>query len=233
MSNSHYTGTELDVFAQGHNWKAYLRELIGPYLRGNVLEVGAGIGATTCAFRGDRQSSWTALEPDPRLAAQLRARVANALLEVEVHVGDIASLPEQPAFDCALYVDVLEHIADDRSELEQVAARVVSGGIVVVMSPAHQVLYTVFDEAIGHHRRYDRGQLLAIGPPSLDLVRSQYLDSVGLLLSAGNRFLLRSAAPTLSQVLFWDRWCVPVSRIVDRLTLGHVGKSILAVWRKR
>jgi len=233
MSNSHYIGTELDTFAHAHNWKAYLRDLIGPYLRGRILEVGAGIGATTCTFRDDRQSSWTALEPDRRLAEQLRARVADGMLDVKVHVGDVSSLPERPEFDCALYVDVLEHIEDDRAELEQVAARVVRGGVVIVMSPAHQALYTPFDQAIGHYRRYDRRQLVASGPPSLDLFRSQYLDSVGLLLSVGNRFVLRSATPTLSQVLFWDRWCVPVSRSLDRLTLGKVGKSILTVWRKK
>jgi SAM-dependent methyltransferase len=233
MSHTHYRGTELDTFAHAQNWKAYLRALIGPYLRGRILEVGAGIGSTTCTFRDDRQSSWTALEPDRRLADQLRARVVDAKLDVRVHVGDITSLPEQPAFDCALYVDVLEHIEDDKAELEQVAARVVQGGVVVVMSPAHQALYTSFDAAIGHYRRYDRRQLMASGPLSLAPFRSQYLDSVGLLLSAGNRFLLRSANPTLSQVLFWDRWCVPVSRALDRLTLGKVGKSILTVWRKK
>jgi SAM-dependent methyltransferase len=232
MSSSHYVGGELDVFAQALNWKAYLRQLIGPYLRGRVLEVGAGIGATTCVFRDDRQSSWMALEPDERLAEVLRSRVADAGLTVDVRVGDIRSLAEREAFDTVLYVDVLEHIADDRGELERAVARIVSGGAVVVMSPAHQALYSPFDAAIGHHRRYDREQIARLQPEGLRLQDVRYLDSVGLVLSAGNRLWLKSATPTLSQVLFWDRWCVPVSRTLDRLTFGRLGKSILAVWRK-
>jgi hypothetical protein len=30
----------------------------------------------------------------------------------------------------------------------------------------------------------------------------------------------------------WDRLCVPISRFLDRLFLGHFGKSVLAVWQK-
>jgi hypothetical protein len=34
------------------------------------------------------------------------------------------------------------------------------------------------------------------------------------------------------QILLWDRMGVPVSRILDPLLGGRVGKSVLAVWRK-
>jgi SAM-dependent methyltransferase len=231
MSGNLYIGTELDVFAHAGNWKAYLRQLIAPYLRGDVVEVGAGIGATTCAFRDAGQASWLALEPDPRLAAQLRARVAGLAWPVDVSEAFLSSLPGEARFDCALYVDVLEHIEDDAGELSRAAARLRPGGALVVLSPAHQALYSPFDAAIGHYRRYSKQQLAAVAPASARLVHIQYVDSIGLAVSAGNRLLLRSAAPTLAQVLFWDRWCVPVSRRLDRTLGGRLGKSVLAVWR--
>lgn len=231
MSSVQYPGTELDVFAHARNWKAYLRELMSPWLRGHVLEVGAGIGGTTSAFRDNAQESWTALEPDGSLAERLRARVFDARLPVDVRVGSLASLPENRRFDCILYIDVLEHIEDDAGELRLAGQRLAPSGAIVVLSPAHQALYSPFDAAIGHHRRYSRRQLTAITPETLRLVHTQYIDTVGLLLSAGNRLVLKSAAPSLAQVVFWDRRCIPLSRRLDRLLGGRVGKSVLAVWR--
>ena len=39
-----YAGTELNVFAHALNWKKYYAGVIRPYVKGRVLEVGAGLG---------------------------------------------------------------------------------------------------------------------------------------------------------------------------------------------
>jgi len=59
-----------------------------------------------------------------------------------------------------------------------------------------------------------------------------YLDAAGMLASAGNRLLLRSAMPTERQILTWDRLLVPVSRLIDPIFAGRVGKNVLGIWRK-
>jgi protein-L-isoaspartate O-methyltransferase len=60
-----YVGTELELFCDANNWKAYFRDLLAPYPGGDVLEVGAGVGATTRVLCDGLQTSWLALEPDP------------------------------------------------------------------------------------------------------------------------------------------------------------------------
>ena len=65
-----YVGTELDLFAQATNWKKYLQSVVSPFLTGDVLEVGAGIGTTTRAFSDGSASTWLCLEPDGDLAAR-------------------------------------------------------------------------------------------------------------------------------------------------------------------
>jgi 2-polyprenyl-3-methyl-5-hydroxy-6-metoxy-1,4-benzoquinol methylase len=232
MSATTYVGTELDVFAHARNWKAYLRDVASPYLRGDVLEVGGGIGETTCAFLSEAQASWTALEPDVRLASRLQKRVSSLPRDVRVVAGTIAALHTGPLFDCIVYIDVLEHIERDRDELEAAADRLKPGGTIVVLSPAHQALFTPFDEAIGHYRRYNHRQLAELTPAGTRLIRLRYLDSVGLILSLGNRLLLRSASPTVKQVVFWDRFCIPAARRTDPLFAWRLGKSILAVWQR-
>lgn len=47
---SNYAGAELEVFSHARNWKRYVARHIGAYLRGQVLEVGLGIGSATRVF---------------------------------------------------------------------------------------------------------------------------------------------------------------------------------------
>jgi SAM-dependent methyltransferase len=231
----HYAGQELDVFAHAARWKRYWSSLLTPLLAGDVLEVGAGIGATTLALAGARARSWTCLEPDARLARRLRETLDRALPgddRYRVQVGGLDAVAPTSRFDTILYIDVLEHILDDRREAERAAGHLHPGGRLVVLAPAHQFLFSAFDRAIGHHRRYSRKTLAACTPDGCVLERLIYLDGMGLLASLANRLLLRQATPALGQVRFWDRVLVPVSARIDPL-LGHrVGKSILGVWRK-
>jgi SAM-dependent methyltransferase len=225
-SQFQYVGGELAVFEKARKWKSYWRDEIAPYIRGDVLEAGAGIGANTKLLAELGFDSWTALEPDSRLAAQIEPPSDRH----RTIAGTIADLNGR--FDAILYIDVLEHIEDDRAELLRAAERLHPGGTLIVLSPAHPFLYTPFDGAIGHYRRYTRSSLAAAAPGCMCPLRIAYLDSVGMLASAGNRLLLKAAMPTERQILAWDRLLVPVSRAVDRLFGGRVGKSVLGIWRR-
>src|SRR5205814_658951 len=107
------------------------------------------------------------------------------------------------------------------------------GGHVVVLAPANQWLYTPFDEAIGHYRRYTKKTLEALTADHLELRRLFYLDAVGLLASLGNRLLLQRAMPNPRQIAVWDRFLVRLSRLVDPLLAYSAGKSVVGVWRKQ
>jgi SAM-dependent methyltransferase len=229
-----YVGGELDLFALADNWKSYVKEEIASYLTGDVLEVGAGIGATTVALHDGTARRWICLEPDASLASRLHARILGygAAPATKVIVGSLRTFTEQACFDCILYIDVLEHIEDDRGQIELAAQLVRPGGYIVVLSPAHQWLFSDFDKSIGHLRRYKKATLRPLMPSGWIEERLTYLDSIGVCLSLGNVLALRQALPTRSQILIWDRLCIPLSRRVDRWSFGMIGKSILAVWRK-
>jgi SAM-dependent methyltransferase len=228
-----YVGTELELFAAAHRWKAYLEAQVRPFLGHAVLEVGAGIGATTEALCRSSHTRWVCLEPDALLAARIEAKLSSALLPpcCEVLVGTVQST-SRDAFDTVMYIDVLEHIEADAAELTKAAGHLASGGHLIVLSPAHPSLYSPFDRAIGHYRRYTAVSLRAAGPPALQMVRLRYLDSVGALTSAANRLILSQQMPTSSQISVWDRWMIPVSRVLDPLTGYRLGRTLLAVWRK-
>lgn len=223
-----YVGGELEIFEKAVNWKRYWRDRIRPFVAGNVLEVGAGIGANTRLLATLPHENWMCLEPD----ADLAARIPDLGPEYSTVVATLAELGAHERFDTILYIDVLEHIEDDRGELVRAAAHLNPGGHVIVLSPAHQFLYAPFDRAIGHYRRYSRAMLRAAAPDCLREAAMIYLDSVGLLASAGNRFLLGQSLPTEGQILAWDRRMVPLSRWLDRLFLNAIGKTVVGVWRR-
>ena len=232
MTDHEYVGNELELFAHATNWKAYFGCLLAPYIKGDVLEVGAGIGGTTRVLCTGDQRSWLCLEPDPSLVDQLaRAIRENPMpIEPEVVIGCVSALDEDCQFDSILYADVLEHIEDDQGELRRAAEHLRPEGNIVALCPAHQFLFTPFDKAIGHFRRYNKRMLRSITPPGTTLCRCFYLDSTGVILSLANRFLLNSSLPTRSQIRLWDRFFVRCSRVIDPLLGWRWGKSILALW---
>jgi SAM-dependent methyltransferase len=230
-----YVGTELDLFATAERWKSYVRRQVRPYLGRQVLEVGAGTGGTTRVLCDEGPERWVCLEPDSSLGDRLIAAIHEGELAdcCEARIGTLADLDERDRFDTILYMDVLEHIADDRAELLRAADQLQTGGHLIVLAPAHQWLFTPFDEAIGHYRRYTKSTLRKAGPPGFALRRLVYLDSIGLLASLGNRLVLKSSMPNPAQIAVWDRLMVPLSRLVDPLLGYSLGKSALAVWRKQ
>lgn len=221
-----YQGGELGLFSRATHWKRYFATRMAPYLRGRVLEVGSGIGTNTPYLREQGDTvSWVCLEPDADLLAATPAREGVATCH-----GTLRSLPSAAVFDTILYIDVLEHIENDEQEIQAARAHLAPGGRVIILSPAHQKLFSEFDAQVGHFRRYDKNSLSSVFRHGYVCELSVYLDSAGYFLSLVNRLLLRQSMPTLGQVLFWDRVAVRISRLTDMVTGCRFGKSILAVY---
>ncbi len=235
MIDPTYVGGELELFARARHWKRYWIDSLRQYIRGSVLEVGAGIGTNTALLRDGSEERWLCLEPDPALVATLQNNIANSptCRTCEVRTGTLESLPQTETFDAILYIDVLEHIEDDRGELQRASRYLNRDGVIVVLSPAHDWLFSEFDRSIGHCRRYTTRALAGLTPPELRIKQSFYLDSVGLLASAGNKFLLRQSLPNAKQIRVWDDWMVPCSRILDPLVGHRLGKSVACIWQRK
>jgi SAM-dependent methyltransferase len=230
-----YIGTELPTFALARNWKRYVAHILRPYIRGDVLEVGAGLGAAAQALFNSSVTRWVGVEPDLRLASSASNVVIDPTgrISQEVLVGTLDDVPEGMCFDTIVYIDVLEHIEDDQAEMRLAATRLRAAGRVIVLAPAFPFVFSPFDRAVGHHRRYTVATLAAVMPSELECLTLRYADSFGLVLNLINRLVLRQTVPSVRQVRFWDRLILPVSRVAD-LALRHVfGRSVIAVYARR
>ena len=230
-----YVGTELELFAKATNWKNYFSRKLRPYIGGSVIEVGAGLGGSTKYLCDLSHVHWLCLDPDAYNVSHLKALIATRKLPpcCEARCGVLADLSPDEFADTIIYIDVLEHIENDEGEMHVAAAHLVPGGHIVALSPAFNFLYSPFDEAIGHYRRYVRKDARRLASQSLTLQATFFLDSAGFFASALNRLILRKSQPSIGDIQIWDKAIVPISLLTDKILGRLFGKSIVMVWQKR
>jgi ubiquinone/menaquinone biosynthesis C-methylase UbiE len=87
-------------------------------LEGDVLEIGAGTGASLPHY--ERASRVVALEPDPSMAKRLPERVAAARVPVEVVAGSAEAIPyADESFDVVVSTFMLCSVADPAAVLAE------------------------------------------------------------------------------------------------------------------
>jgi cyclopropane fatty-acyl-phospholipid synthase-like methyltransferase len=234
MGEIAYVGNELDLFEQANVWKKYFGRFLNSFLKGKILEAGAGIGGTTAALCDDTQDKWLCLEPDPQLYARLENKIREGRLPscCASIKGTTTDLPPNEKFNAIMYIDVIEHIEKDTEELNRAKALLADKGCLIVLVPAHQFLYNEFDRAIGHYRRYDKKMLKAVAPAGMRLLTIRYLDTLGFISSIMNKYFLKQHYPTAEQVKFWNKFLIPLSKPLDFISGYATGKTLFAVWQK-
>lgn len=87
--------------------------------------------------------------------------------------------------------DVIEHIEDEEGFLDAVLFHLATGGLLVVNVPALQFLFSNYDRAAGHVRRYSLPQLTSLGNRmALETVAGSYWGLPLLPLLAVRKLLL-------------------------------------------
>lgn len=152
-----------------------------------VLDVGAGDGFVANKLLGVLPHGSAVTCVDSEYTDDHLATLRDA---APAAVSFARTCPDR-TFDVIVLLDVLEHVADDRGFLNGLVRRHLrDDGLVLASVPAHQVLYTQHDVALGHHRRY-----------SADTLRD-VLESAGLRVrTAGSLFSSLIVPRVLGKVL--------------------------------
>jgi SAM-dependent methyltransferase len=224
---------DLECLAASKHFFDWVLDRFEPHLRGRVLEVGAGTGTITRRLlERSADVNVVALEPAGNMFASLDALAAlepRATARRQT-IRDVLG-EDEGGFDAALYVNVLEHIADDAEEVRLAAETLRPGGALLVFGPALEFLYSELDHKAGHYRRYStQGLRRIVEATGLRVVTVEYFDVLGVLPYLLVYRWLRRPAISGSTVWGYDRLIVPASRLLQRgLGRPPVGKNILLV----
>jgi 2-polyprenyl-3-methyl-5-hydroxy-6-metoxy-1,4-benzoquinol methylase len=150
----------LRILATIYNYNHWIFGMIRDFLKGTVLEVGAGIGNITQFMLN--AETLVCLEPDEGYRRYMEKRFANHL-----NVRTVSSRMEEcpnsevaaGSFDSVVCLNVLEHIKDDVGALMNCKGCLKPGGTIVVLVPAIPFIYGEMDRAMGHFRRYTKRSL--------------------------------------------------------------------------
>ena len=229
---------ELANLAHAHRFFDWIVSEFQIDLGQTILEVGAGIG--TVALKLSQQApaaQVTATEPALNLFEQLSERVsANPNITPKSMTSQQLLLAEpEITYDTVVYVNVLEHIEDQSSELRTALALLRPGGALCIFVPAVPALYGTLDYKSGHYRRYNRESLArVVSANGFTITRNDYFDVVGLIpYWLMYRFLGVQTLGSGSNTLF-DRVIVPASRATQKI-IKHppLGKNLILTARKQ
>jgi SAM-dependent methyltransferase len=218
-----YTGVaNLEAMDEARNYNAFLIDALLAHARPSelIVDFGAGLGTFSKALV-DRGLNVVAVEPDDALRSAIARR--------GVQVRDSLASFEPRSVDLIYSFSVLEHIEDDAAILADLAAKLRPGGRVLIYVPAFQVLFSAMDSLVGHHRRYTRKALTdLVRAAGLQVEEARYVDCIGFAALLTYRYLYRGDGNlSPGSVRIYDRFVFPLSRALDPLFSGVVGKNLL------
>jgi phospholipid N-methyltransferase len=207
----------------------YCLKFIKKYLKGDILEVGAGCGSFTKNYLNKSINSITLTELDKKNISDLKEKFkANANIKIlNKNIEDVSG-----KFDSIIYLHVLEHIKNDEKEILNATRKLNKNGFLIIMVPAHQKIYSNLDRAVGHFRRYEV-EFFSKNFQSLEKINIKFLDTMGYFLYLFNKFFFKEEVyPSKFKIFIWDKIFTPLTIVVDFIFRYRFGKCILVIYKK-
>lgn len=222
----------LNAISKANNFNFWMYRQMEPYIRGNVLEIGSGIGNISKYIKTDGKIVLSDLREQyiDKLRHQYPERQIINLDLVHPHfTKEYSNIIGQ--FDFVFALNVVEHIEDDQLALYNMGLLLKKGGTMFVLVPAYQILFNEFDRALEHYRRYTKATLNNVLPNSVELKRSWYFNALGI---AGwiivGKILGKKIIPESNMSVY--NKIVPLAKVIDFLLARKIGLSVISISQK-
>jgi len=226
-----YEGWELHNFDSANLYRAYQFSLIRKQIKGNILEVGPG----NCIYINKYMkvsNSITFIEPTNKYFKSLKKKFKkNKKVTIKKNLKNL----KKNSFDTIIYLDVLEHIKNDKEEINKAYNLIKKSGTIIICVPAFQFLYSIYDKKIGHYRRYSKNSFIQLLKKCrIENYKIRYFDFVGFCLILMSKLLNRESLDNFSlKIKLWN-FFIPISIFLDVLLMKYFfGKSLLVKIKKK
>lgn len=177
MSSSKAQNT-LESMSQAQWYNRWTLNKFNKYLKGDILEVGCGIGNFTRDLT--KFGKVWSIDINNEYVQKIQEQISK---DVQVGFGDIEKgkyFFRDKKFDSIVCLNVLEHIKDDTRSLDNLSYILKTGGFLILLVPAHQLLFGEIDKSIGHYRRYNKQQMKKMVLSSdLQIIKIRILNILG------------------------------------------------------
>lgn len=226
---------DLAQMARALNYLKWQFDLIAPYVQGNTLEIGGGIGNFTTRL-AKRATQVVSVEPNAYCYKRLNESVAG---QTNIRVFDCVAeeletrLGPDSRFDTVVCMNVLEHIADDLKATATFARYLKPGGRLILQIPALGFLFGEIDRKLGHYRRYSKQSARTLlYACELRPVRLRYFNFVGVWAWLWNAHATKATTQSDFQIKVFDRGIVPWLSVLERVVPPPMGQCLLAIAEK-
>ncbi len=226
-----YLNEVLEFFDISDNYRSYQIELFENYVGKEILEVGAGRGKIIEILAQNSEKQFTLLELDKNFFDILNNKFNSKNIKVlEERTQNI----KENKFDTIFYLDVIEHIEDDKFELDTAYNLLKKNGHLIIIVPAFQILFSKFDQKVGHFRRYRKEFFKRYSEEkNLKIKKLVYFDLLGFFIILFSKLLnLTNSNKTTLGIKIWN-FLIPLSRLIDKITFHSIGKSIVCIYEKK
>lgn len=224
----------LDALEAAPRFNQWMYESIKPWIGQRVAELGVGRGNLSRHIKKHDHVLLTDYRTD--YLEELRGRWDHhPHLEIgKLDMTERADYEQLRRFapDTVVFLNVLEHIENDRAVLQSLHETVPDGCRVVILVPYNQKLYSEFDRALGHFRRYEAGELEAkIREAGFEVQDQFYFNKVGVIAWYVANTLGKQGSLKPWQLRVYN-FLTPIFRILDQV-LPTSGLSTVVIGRKR
>lgn len=225
-----YLNSVLGLFDLAGNYRKYQISLVKNFIKNTILEVGPGRGEIISHFAHDKEKKISLLEPDSENFEFLKKKFEK---NPNVKVSNLFIADVQEKFETIIYMDVVEHIENHEEEILKAYSKLEKNGYLIFIVPAFQLLFSDFDRAVGHYRRYEKKFFKEFAKSNnIKCVKNHYFDSLGFFIVLIGKILKLKNNKTVSiGIKFWNLLII-FSRIIDTLIFNAFGKSLICVYKK-
>jgi len=218
------------------NYVAWILSKFKPHIGKSLLEIGTGFGN----FRKHIGDVDQFVSIDISEDSILRARTedpSGKYLTADVTSEDfIERIGGPELFETIMLVNVLEHLENPDAGLRNIFTALKPGGRILILVPALQALYTDLDKLAGHYVRFDKKGLKQLVLRTGFLISTiEYFNPIGGLGWWINGFAKHNdldSKSVNSQIELFDKYIIHVSKLMNYLTKGFFGQSLICIAKK-
>jgi SAM-dependent methyltransferase len=232
-----YEGHEnLETAIKRKNFTKWVAEETFPKLKGDILEIGSGLGTYSKQIIKNHPNSQITLSDVSQSYVKNLTKTFSTdtitVFKLDLNNKEDFKKIGYEKFDSIIAINVLEHVKNDEFAISELYKMLKNNGTLIILVPANKFLYNVIDKSIGHWRRYTKNELknkLIDNNFKIEKIFSfNILGVFGWFLN-GNIFKKSEINKNASSI--FDK-LIPIMKIIEKYSGRPFGLSVICYCKK-